>query len=50
MKRASFYKTAAILIVAIVALLISCRNDKSEDDVVAMYGCPEQVFDTTGED
>ena len=48
MKRVSLYKVAAIIIVAVLALFASCKKDRNEDEVIAMYGCPEEYIDTTG--
>ena len=47
MKRASLYKVTAILIVAVLALFASCKRDRNEDEVIAIYGCPEEYIDTT---
>ena len=48
MKSFSLYKVAAILIVAVFALFSSCKKDKNEDEMMLMYGCPEEYIDTTG--
>lgn len=50
MKMFSLYKVAAILIVAVLALFVSCKKEKNEDEVILMYGCPEEYIDTTSGD